>query len=148
MIGITKEQLLSIHEMLAQKTGGSSGVINEALLDSALNNIWQSFDGVELYPTLEEKAARLAYSLVSNHSFRDGNKRIGILAMLTFLSVNGRKISCSDEEIVETGLSLACGLMDYEALLSWLTEHCITKDPENRTRAPDCKNKVKSIGRR
>ena len=126
MIAITKEQLLSLHEMLAQKTGGSSGVMNEALLDSALDNIWQTFDGVELYPTLEEKAAMLGYSLVSNHSFRDGNKRIGILAMLTFLFVNGIEISCSDEEIVETGLGLASGLMDSEALHSWLTERSAT----------------------
>ena len=126
MIGITKRQVLSIYEMLIRKTGGSSGVINELLLDSALNNIWQTFDGVELYPTLEEKGARLAYSLVRNHSFADGNKRIGILAMLTFLSVNGIEIKCTDTEIVETGLTLASGLMDYEALLSWLKERSAT----------------------
>lgn len=113
--------------MLIQKTGGSPGVINESLLDSAINNIWQTFDGIELYPTLEEKATRLVYSLVSNHSFRDGNKRIGILAMLTFLSVNGIEINCSDEEIVETGLTLASGLMDYDVLLAWLREHSAVK---------------------
>ena len=123
MIGITKRQVLSIYEMLIRKTGGSSGVINEPLLDSALNNIWQIFDGVELYPTLEVKAARLGYSLVSNHSFKDGNKRIGLLAMLTFLSVNGIEISCTDEEIVETGLALASGLMDYDNLLRWIETH-------------------------
>ena len=123
MIGITKRQVLSIYEMLIRKTGGSSGVINEPLLDSALNNIWQIFDGVELYPTLEVKAARLGHSLVSNHSFKDGNKRIGLLAMLTFLSVNGIEISCTDEEIVETGLALASGLMDYDNLLRWIETH-------------------------
>lgn len=123
MIGITKRQVLSIYEMLIRKTGGSSGVINEPLLDSALNNIWQIFDGVELYPTLEVKAARLGYLLVSNHSFKDGNKRIGLLAMLTFLSVNGIEISCTDEEIVETGLALASGLMDYDNLLRWIETH-------------------------
>lgn len=123
MIGITKRQVLSIYEMLIRMTGGSSGVINEPLLDSALNNIWQIFDGVELYPTLEVKAARLGYSLVSNHSFKDGNKRIGLLAMLTFLSVNGIEISCTDEEIVETGLALASGLMDYDNLLRWIETH-------------------------
>ena len=87
MIRCTKEQLLSIYGMLIKRTGGSTGVLNESLIDSALNNIWQTFDGLELYPTLVEKAARLGYSLVSNHSFRDGNKRIGLLAMLTFLAV-------------------------------------------------------------
>ena len=109
--------------MLIRKTGGSSGVINEPMLDSALNNIWQIFDGVDLYPTLEAKAARLGYSLVSNHSFKDGNKRIGVLAMLTFLSANGIEISCTDEEIVETGLALASGLMDYDNLLRWIETH-------------------------
>lgn len=129
MIHLTKEQVISIYEMLIDKTGGSPGVINESLLDSALNNIWQTFDGVELYPTLEEKGARLGYSLVSNHSFKDGNKRIGILAMLTFLSLNGIEINCTDREIVETGFTLASGLMGYETLFSWLTKHCDAKDP-------------------
>ena len=128
MINITKEQIFSLYEMLLQKTGGSSGVVNESLMDSAVNSIWQTFDGVELYPTLEEKGARLGYSLVRNHSFADGNKRIGILAMLTFLSVNGGEISCTDEELVETGLNLASGLMDSEALLAWLREHSAVKD--------------------
>ena len=128
MINITKEQIFSLYEMLLQKTGGSSGVVNESLMDSAVNIIWQTFDGVELYPTLEEKGARLGYSLVRNHSFADGNKRIGILAMLTFLSVNGVEISCTDEELVETGLNLASELMDSEALLAWLREHSAVKD--------------------
>ena len=128
MINITNEQIFSLYEMLLQKTGGSSGVVNESLMDSAVNSIWQTFDGVELYPTLEEKGARLGYSLVRNHSFADGNKRIGILAMLTFLSVNGVEISCTDEELVETGLNLASGLMDSEALLAWLREHSAVKD--------------------
>ena len=128
MINITKEQIFSLYEMLLQKTGGSSGVVNESLMDSAVNSIWQTFDGVELYPTLEEKGARLGCSLVRNHSFADGNKRIGILAMLTFLSVNGVEISCTDEELVETGLNLASGLMDSEALLAWLREHSAVKD--------------------
>lgn len=129
MIRLTKEHVLSIYRMLIDKTGGSPGVINESLLDSALNNIWQTFDGEELYPTLEEKGARLGYSLVSNHSFKDGNKRIGILTMLTFLSINEIEIACTDAEIVETGMALASGLMDYETLFSWLTKHCDAKDP-------------------
>ena len=76
MIRLTKEQVLSIYGMLIKKTGGSSGVLNESSIDSALNNIWQTFDGLELYPTLAEKGERLGYSLVRNHSCSDGNKRI------------------------------------------------------------------------
>lgn len=129
MIGITKGQILSIYEMLIGKAGDSSGVINELLQDSALNNTWQTFDGVELYPALLEKGARLCFSFVRNHSFADGNKRIGILAMLTFLSFNGIEIECTDTEIVETELRLASGLMDYEPLHFWLSEHCAVKNP-------------------
>lgn len=149
MIRPTKEQIISIYEMLIGKTGGSPGVINEPLLDSAINNIWQTFDGVELYPSLEEKGARLGYSLVSNHSFRDGNKRIGLLAMLTFLAVNGIEITWTDTEIVETGLALASGLMDYEALLAWLREHWAVKDTcgiENTSSG--LQNKAESLDRR
>lgn len=123
MIRLTKDQVLLIYGMLIQKTGGSHGVLNESLMDSAINNIWQTFDGVELYPTMEEKGARLGYSLVRNHSFADGNKRIGILAMLTFFSVNGIEITCTDEEIVETGLALASGEMDCAELEKWIRNH-------------------------
>lgn len=149
MIRLTKDQIISIYEMLIQKTGGSSGVMNESLMASAIDNIWQIFDGVELYPTLEEKGARLGYSLVRNHSFADGNKRIGILAMLTFLSVNGIEITWTDTEIVETGLALASGLMDYEALLAWLREHWAVKDTcGSENTSPGLHNKAESLDRR
>lgn len=149
MIRLTKEQVLSIYGILIKKTGGSSGVLNESSIDSALNNIWQTFDGLELYPTLAEKGARLGYSLVRNHSFSDGNKRIGILAMLTFLSVNGIEITWTDTEIVETGLALASGLMDYEALLAWLREHWAIKDTcGNENTSPCLQNKAESLDRR
>lgn len=149
MIRLSKEQVLSIYGMLIQKTGGSPGVINESLIDSALNNIWQTFDGFELYPTLAEKGARLGYSLVRNHSFADGNKRIGILAMLTFLSVNGIEITCTDTEIVETGLALASGLIENEALLAWLRERSTVKDQCGKENTSlRLKNKVDSLGGR
>ena len=88
MIRLTKEQLLSIYGMLIEKTGGSSGVLNESVIDSALNNIWQTFDGIELYPTLEEKGARLGYSLVRNHSLENcmvENKSLFILMMMIII---------------------------------------------------------------
>ena len=149
MIRLTKEQVLSIYGILIKKTGGSSGVLNESSIDSALNNIWQTFYGLELYPTLAEKGARLGHSLVRNHSFSDGNKRIGILTMLTFLSVNGIEITWTDTEIVETGLALASGLMDYEALLAWLREHWAIKDTcGNENTSPCLQNKAESLDRR
>ena len=78
MIKFSKDKVLLLHELMAQETGGSIGVRDEALLESALEGAFATFDGQELYPTKEEKAARLGFTLVSNHAFVDGNKRIGL----------------------------------------------------------------------
>ena len=108
---------------MVEEAGGSFGIRAEELLDSALEGIFQTFDGKELYPTKEEKGARLGYSLISSHAFIDGNKRIGMYVMLTFLEVNGIHIDCTDEEIVETGLAVASGQKGYDDLLAWVKEH-------------------------
>lgn len=125
MIKFSKEKILLLHKMITEETGGSIGVRDEALLESALENAFSGYGGVEFYPSKEEKAARLAYSLISNHAFVDGNKRIGVYVMLTFLEVNGIHIECTDDEIVKIGLSIACGNMDYSAVLNWILEHKI-----------------------
>ena len=93
------------------------------LLESALETPFQTFDGKDLYPALIQKAARLGYSLVSNHPFVDGNKRIGIHTMLVFLAVNGVEIECTQKELIDIGISLADGTMDAEKLLIWLSLH-------------------------
>ena len=123
MIRFSKEKVLLLHQLMAEATGGSSGVRDEGLLDSALENAFATFDGIELYPSKEEKAARLGFSLVSNHAFVDGNKRIGIYIMLTFLEMNGIRLHCTDAEIVNIGLSVASGSMNYEDLRDWVYEH-------------------------
>ena len=123
MIRLTKEQVISIHHSLIEATGGADGVRDEGLLESALEAPFQTFDGVDLYPTLLQKAARLGYSLVSNHSFVDGNKRIGIHIMLVFLALNGVEIECTQQELIDVGLSLASGTMSAEALFDWLSAH-------------------------
>ncbi len=123
MIKFSKEKVLLLHQILAEATGGSVGVRDEALLDSALESAFAGFDGKEFYPTKEEKGARLGYALISNHAFLDGNKRIGIYVMLSFLEMNGIKISCTDDEIVTIGLSIAGGSMQYEQLLQWVRDH-------------------------
>lgn len=92
-------------------------------MDAALEGIFATFDGQELYPTAEEKGTRLGYSLISNHAFVDGNKRIGMYAMLIFLEVNGIRLACSNEDIVQAGLGVASGSMSYEELLQWVMEH-------------------------
>lgn len=120
---LTKTQILKMHSLLIQKTGGSDGVRDEGLLDSALNLPFQSFDGEDIYKTIQAKAARLGFSLINNHPFVDGNKRIGILAMLVFLEMNGIEIICIDEELIELGLGVADGSLSDKDLLHWIIEH-------------------------
>ena len=123
MIRFSVEKVKLLHQLMAEETGGSVGVRDEGLLDSAIEGIYQTFDGVEHYPSKEEKGARLGYALISNHSFLDGNKRIGMYVMLTFLEVNGITLDCTNEEVAETGLAVASGKMGYEELLSWVISH-------------------------
>lgn len=125
MIKFSKEKVLLLHQLIAEETGGSVGVRDEGLLESALETAFSCFGGQEFYPTKEEKGARLGYNLISNHAFVDGNKRIGVYVMLTFLEVNGIRLNCTNEDVVKIGLGVADGSMDYEALLAWVREHQI-----------------------
>ena len=123
MIRFSKEKVLLLHKILAEATGGMSGVRDEAMLDSALESAYAGFGDKELYPTKEEKGARLGHALISNHAFVDGNKGIGIYVMLSFLEMNGVPVQCSDEELVRIGLSVADGSMEYDELLQWVLDH-------------------------
>ena len=123
MIKFSKEKVLLLHKILAEATGGGAGVRDEAMLDSALESAYAGFGDKEFYPTKEEKGARLGYALISNHAFVDGNKRIGIYVMLSFLEMNGVPVQCSDEELVRIGLSVADGSMEYDELLQWVLDH-------------------------
>ena len=123
MIKFSKEKVKLVHRLLIEQTGGEGGIRDEGLLESALEACYATFDGKELFPTKEEKAARLGAGLISNHAFVDGNKRIGIYVLLTFLEVNGISVEATDEELVEIGLSLAKGEMKYEGLLAWIRAH-------------------------
>ena len=123
MIKFSKEKVLLLHQLIAEETGGSIGLRDEGLLESALEVAFSTFGGVELYPTKEEKGARLGYNLISNHAFVDGNKRIGMYVMLTFLEVNGIRLDCTNDEVAEVGLSVAAGKMKYEELLEWIWDH-------------------------
>ncbi len=123
MIRFSKEKVKLLHKYIAQETGGSIGIHDEGLLESALESVFATFDGVELYPSKEEKGARLGFTLISNHAFVDGNKRIGMYVMLTFLEVNGIRIEATNEEVADVGLKVAAGKMDYDALLNWVKFH-------------------------
>ena len=119
---ITRENVLTVSTILTEATGGTIGVRDEGLLISALEAPYQTFDGVELFPTILEKAVRLGYGLVANHPFVDGNKRIGILVMLTFLELNSVAVEFKDSEIVDMALGVASGLYKYEDLLQMVKD--------------------------
>ncbi len=123
MIKFSKDKVLLLHKLISEETGGGVGVRDEALLESALESAFSGFGDREFYPTKEEKGARLGYTLISNHAFVDGNKRIGMYVMLTFLEVNGIRLNCTNEEVAAAGLAVAGGEMDYAELLKWVRDH-------------------------
>ena len=122
MIRFNPDKVKLLHQLMAETTGGSVGVRDENLLESALENAFATFDGTDLYQTKEEKAAALAFSLVSNHAFVDGNKRIGVYVMLSFLALNGVRIEAADEDVVRLGLGIADGSMKTDEILAWILE--------------------------
>ena len=125
MIKIGKDKVLLLHQLMAEATGGDVGIRDEALLESAIENAYATFDEAELYPTKEEKAARLGFSLIANHAFVDGNKRIGIYVMLSFLELNGIRIEAENDEVAALGLAAADGSAGYEDILAWIHAHRI-----------------------
>ena len=120
---LSKRQVVMLHEQLICETGGSTGIRDDGLLESALEAPFQEFGGVSVYPSVQQKAARLGFGLIKNHPFVDGNKRIGMYVMLTFLEVNGIHMDCTNEDVVEAGLGVASGEMNYEELLVWVKTH-------------------------
>lgn len=123
MIKFSREKVLLLHQIISEATGGDPNLRDINLLDSALESAFQTFDGNELYPSKEEKAARIGYALISNHAFVDGNKRIGMYILLSFLETNGIKIRPTNEEVIRVGLATAAGEMKYEDILEWIYEN-------------------------
>lgn len=123
MIRLSRSQVLLIYDQLITETGGSSGLRDEGMLESALNAPFQTFGGEDVYPSLQQKAARLCYGLVKNHPFVDGNKRIGAHAMLVFLALNGVELNHSQAELSSIILQLATGEIEAEDLLRWILSH-------------------------
>lgn len=123
MIFFDLEQVVKLHSSLIAKTGGMDGIRDENLLDSALNSLFQTFDGNELYPDIFDKAAQLCYSLVENHPFADGNKRTGVHLTLLFLKLNGEKIEYTQSELIDFSLGIASGKMTKDSIKEWLLNH-------------------------
>ena len=125
MIRLSKPQILLLHEQLIAETGGSSGLRDEGMLDSALNAPFQTFGGEGVYPSLQQKAARLCFGLVKNHPFVDGNKRIGAHVMLVFLALNRIELQHTQTELSDIILQLAAGTIQSSDLLDWILTHQI-----------------------
>ncbi|MDO5764122.1 MAG: type II toxin-antitoxin system death-on-curing family toxin [Elusimicrobiales bacterium] len=120
---LSKRQILMLHSALISESGGSDGIRDEGLLESAINTPFQTFSGQDLYPTMLEKAACLGFGLIRNHPFIDGNKRIGTHAMLVFLEINNITLSYEDEDLIAIILSVAAGKSNDNRLLDWLQKH-------------------------
>ncbi len=123
MVYFTEDDLLYIHSRILDCTQGIDGVRERGMLLSTLNVPLQTFGGQDPYPTLNEKFARLPYSLTLNHPFYDGNKRIGAFALSRGLKINGISLTCSDASMIRAFLDLADCKLDYPSFLAWAKEN-------------------------
>lgn len=120
-------EVIELHRAIISAAGGYHGVRDFGALESAVAQPRMSFGGQDLYPTQIEKAAALGFSLVQNHSFLDGNKRVGHAAMETFLVLNGFEIEAAVDEQERVMLALAAGELERSDLTDWLTRHVVAK---------------------
>ena len=123
MITLTVSEILRLHQKLLDATGGLSGTRDLGLLESAVYSANQVFGEEEAYPTVEQRAARLAYAITQNHPFVDGNKRVGMLVMLMTLRLNHVQIQYTQAELIQLGLSVADNSFRYEDILVWINKH-------------------------
>lgn len=123
MIGLNRDQIIKLHEAIYERYGGDVGVLNDGMLDSALQAPFQTFGGEELIPDTKEKIVKLAFGLIKNHAFRDGNKRIGALVLLTLLELNGYKVKATNAEFADIIMGVAASEKDEKDLLEWVEVH-------------------------
>lgn len=120
MTYLTTVQILFLHSRLIAETGGSAGVRDVALLESAAARPQATYGGADLYPDIFSKAAALMQSLVNNHPFVDGNKRVGIAATALFLQRNGHRLVASNQKVEELTLAVARGERTFDDIADWL----------------------------
>jgi death-on-curing protein len=123
MITLTVSEIILLHEKLITATGGERGIRDKRLLESAVLSCYQTFGGEELYPTVIEKAARMAFAICKNHPFIDGNKRTAIVSMLVILRIKGISLLYTQSELVELGLKIAENIIEYEEIVMWIYLH-------------------------
>ncbi|MEP6926144.1 MAG: type II toxin-antitoxin system death-on-curing family toxin [Ginsengibacter sp.] len=120
---ILKIDILKLHELSIQKYGGSDGVRDEGLLDSAIARPFQTFDGADLYISTIEKAAAIAESIIINHPFIDGNKRTGFLTMLAILKIGKMNLTANEEDAYQFTISISTGEIKFDQIVEWLTKN-------------------------
>jgi death-on-curing protein len=120
---LSLEQVLAIHAAVIAAHGGDPAIHDPGLIDSAVAQPQMTFGGVDLYPTLPDKAAALGFSLTSNHGFKDGNKRVGFTAMDTFLRLNGFRITALIDEAEAISLAVASHAMSRDDYTDWVRAH-------------------------
>ena len=125
---LTLNELLQLHRLVIEQSGGSAGVRSIGPLEPAVAQPRMIFSGENLYPTIVEKAASLGFSLIKNHPFVDGNKRVGHAAMEVFLILNGYEIHASVDEQEQIILQLAAGELDRKAFIEWLGAHVLERE--------------------
>lgn len=123
MIILLIDEILKLHEWMIEATGGAAGVRDVATLESAVYHAFATFEGNDLYPSLEEKAARQAYAIIRNQPFVDGNKRTGLYVMLVFLELNNIRLSFTQPELVKIGLGIADCSIGADDILQWILKH-------------------------
>jgi death-on-curing protein len=116
-------EVLELHRLILEQSGGGPGVRDRGAVESALAQPQMTFGGQDLYPNLADKAAALCFSLVCNHPFVDGNKRVGHAAMETFLVLNGWELSAPVEEQEQVVLNMAAGALPREQFTAWVQSH-------------------------
>lgn len=122
MIWITVEQVIAVHTYLIKETGGMDGIRDKAGLEAAIAAPLQSFDGLDLFPSLLEKIARIGYGLAANHAFLDGNKRIGAMVTQLLLQWNGYPLFLQEDELADMFIAIAAGNATEKDLLHWLEQ--------------------------
>lgn len=117
------ENIILFQEKIIYETGGSAGIRDVGLIESALNRAFASYDGIDLYSSIIDKISAITHSLVGNHGFIDGNKRIGVSVMILLLKINNVKVYYSQKELIDLGLKTAEGLMKEKDISNWINDH-------------------------
>jgi death-on-curing protein len=123
MKSVEVDQIITFHKKIIRATGGSDGVRDRTVIESAINKAFATFDGIDLYESIYKKISVITYSLIKNHGFVDGNKRTGVSTMLLLLKINNIIINYSQMELVELGLKIAESKVNEEDIEQWIIRH-------------------------